>query len=362
VIPRVRRGLSRRAVIGGLGAASLGAILSAYPPVSRALPLIGSMQATDGSSSLPTRLASSLGAAVDYLKRQRNPADVSTGDPAVGLLREAPIAAPNRYWLMNDNAVAVRALEAVCENALASSLLDRLDDYGCLDASGRPNSGLLELLWDVPIVDWPPKPYTYTRVAGEPLGQFDVGPGSLCYDPRTPPCDFEVCVERWDGDDRFRDWDQYANLAAFGALNEHLLGNDAAARPIIQTQLDSFVQNGVGFPDLTYRNQVEYQKEHPEAVPEYETFKLAVVLYVATRLGEIDRSTGDALAEALLAKQHSGDPTSQAGGFHTHYTASEVRGDTNTETTSFAILAMHEYLSWRQTDRPCRAYLPIILR
>jgi hypothetical protein len=247
-------------------------------------------------------------------------------DPSVSLLREAPLAAPNRYWLLNDNAVATLALDALNEGVLAGQLRATLWSKGMLAADGSPIGSPLAVLWGK-TVEWPPKSFVYTRVSGAPLGAVD--PGSLCY---GSSCAFEVVYEHWDGGGTFADWAEYANLAAIGALNEWNAGRPDEARRIFADLMRTF--DGTGFPDKGYLASPQH---------EYETFKLALALDVGLKIGGLDGPTARSLADALLAKQHAADGTNQAGGFHTHYTATELRGDVNTETTSLAILALREY-------------------
>jgi hypothetical protein len=246
--------------------------------------------------------------------------------PTVRLLREAPKAAPNRYWLLNDNALAALALDALGEGALAYDLQKTLQTYGVVDADGVPSASPLAVLWGK-TVDWPPHTIGVRRFSVTP--PIDVPLESLCW---GPACGVDVVAEHWDGDGTFADWAEYTNLAAIGALNEWNAGRHDEARRIfadLRGKLD-----GTGFQDKVYS---------ANAGREYETFKLALALYVGLKLGALDGSHAEALARALIAKRHAADGTEQAGGFHTHYVATELRGDVNTETTALAILALHEY-------------------
>ncbi len=70
----------------------------------------------------------------------------------------------------------------------------------------------------------------------------------------------------------------------------------------------------------------------------YETYKVALALYTGSKIRTSLESTGPKLLSILLAQQ-SGD-----GGFVTHYVASHTpAGDTNTETTALALLALNAY-------------------
>lgn len=69
------------------------------------------------------------------------------------LLREAPIAAPCKYWLFNDNALAGHLLASL-GHPLATTLLGELQRYG------HATNGLHEILWGVragETRDWQPR-------------------------------------------------------------------------------------------------------------------------------------------------------------------------------------------------------------
>ncbi len=218
----------------------------------------------------------------------------------VGLLRESPVTAPHRYWLATDNRLAVYALERAGEHDLAASLSATLQRYG------DPQHGLIEVLQGE-IVAWPP--YTETQRLVDRIGQE------------------EVWLEtRLDGN-RFCDWLEYADLAMFGALNAFHAGQRAKAHQRYQIAMVYF--DGVGFADKAY-----------EATGFYATYKLALALYTAQVIGE---PMEPIILQALLAKQVAPSDGLYAGGFYTFYDAKGVpQGDTNTETTAYAILALSQ--------------------
>jgi hypothetical protein len=108
-------------------------------------------------------------------------------------------------------------------------------------------------------------------------------------------------------------------------LNAFSEGNLESAREWYGQALQEF--NGVGFPDKAY-----------DDTGLYATYKLALALYTAQVIGEPMKPI---VLQALLAKQAAPSDGLYAGGFYTLYNAEGVpQGDTNTETTAYAILAL----------------------
>lgn len=104
------------------------------------------------------------------------------------------------------------------------------------------------------------------------------------------------------------------------ALNSFNLGNEVIAQEQVLNTMRMF--DGIGFQDKAFNGA-------------YETYKLALAIYVA-QIVNIDMKDGDKILEILLKMQDT------SGGFHTHYDENfNPMGDTNTETTSFALLAIH---------------------
>jgi hypothetical protein len=80
--------------------------------------------------------------------------------------------------------------------------------------------------------------------------------------------------------------------------------------------------DGTGFADKTFNGS-------------YETYKLALALYSSSVINA-PNPDADRMLETLLKLQDTG------GGFFTHYTDAIIpQRDTNTETTSFALLALN---------------------
>lgn len=225
---------------------------------------------------------------VSYLTRQL--------DEQLGLLRESPNVSPDKYWLYNDNALAAHTLARLGERQVSTRLSTTLQEYGY-----RTN-GLQEVLWGVE-VSWPPRTPRQAL-----LRQIDAR---------------EVWIELADGEGSFRDWPEYTNLALLRALNEYNQGDRSRAIGTYEQAVARF--DGRGFKDKAFTG-------------EYETYKVAMALYAGLAIQALEDDKGDMLVQALLQKQAA------TGGFYTHYTPlSSVAGDTNIETTSFALLALDEY-------------------
>ncbi len=236
--------------------------------------------------------------AIGYLQREYN--------PVVGLVRESPVVQPHRYWLATDNRLAFYALQAAGVGAPIAAISATLQSYG------NPRHGLVEALQGQ-IMHWPPYTETSTAIAV-------IGPEQVWLETRL-------------AGNTYSDWREYADLALYGALcafNNNPDCNDYDARQIYRATIQQ-MWNGIGFNDKAYRGDGRYA-----------TYKLALALYVAHTIGEPRNPT---ILNALLAKQAPSGATCDgqicAGGFYTLYDDRGTPvGDTNTETTSYAILGL----------------------
>lgn len=222
-----------------------------------------------------------------YLKTQYN--------PAIGLIHEAPVAAPNTYWLTNDNALAAFSFDQLGDPEFSRVLTASINTYD------TDSNGLIEILRGEP-VEYPP--YVPSRVLIEQIGTD------------------EIMQEYHLEGERFEDWAEYANLAFLGALNNEYQGNHQTALQIYAAALQMY--DGTGFTDKAFDGS-------------YETYKLALALYNGSIIAA-PNPYADQMLETLLKLQKTG------GGFITHYTEAiipSVGSDTNTETTSFALLALN---------------------
>jgi hypothetical protein len=220
-------------------------------------------------------------------------------DPSLGLLREAPVAAPGRHWLLTDNQLAVWALEAAGEEELAARIEAAIAAHA--PPGGLPQHGLIEVQRGDPII-WPPRTHITTELTS-----------GVWIETRTEGSGME-------------DWAEYADLALYGAMDAANRGDYSTARRRYDDALVMF--DGACFVDKAWT-----------AAEGCTTYKLALALLAAERIGV----RPDARMRPILLKTQV-----ETGGFHTHYAASdeagevkvEHRGDTNVETTAYAILAL----------------------
>ncbi len=240
------------------------------------------------SAFATTRVDTAIARGIEYLHKQF--------DGEMRLLREAPNVAPNKFWLFNDNALAAHALQTLGDREMAATLFATLQGYS------YAKNDLEEVLWGA-TVPWPPRVPVSTTLKQS---------GAK-----------EVWIELAAGENRFEDWADYTNLAMLGALNEYQSGHHANASRIYQASIAGF--DRVGLRDKAFAG-------------EYETYKLALALYTGLVIEALPGDLTGSLVNALLQKQ------APSGGFHTHYAGpTTLRGDTNTETTCLALLALDRF-------------------
>ncbi len=216
-------------------------------------------------------------------------------NPDTGLLNESPQAAPQKYWLTNDNALAAYTLSRLGEAEKSSTLQSALRRYG------YDSNGLVEVIWGRP-VSFPP--YVARQDMLSTVGNA------------------EIWQEFHSDGPRFADWADYADLGFLGALNEYRLGHIPESLSIFSRTLAQF--DGKGFQDKAFNGQ-------------YETYKLALALYVGATI-QAPNPRGEQILKILISMQRAD------GGFITHYRGrSTPVGDANTETTSYALLAQIAY-------------------
>jgi len=181
------------------------------------------------------------------------------------------------------------------DNLLASWALE---DFDIPARYGKVRHGLLEVLQGE-VVEWPP--HTHQHVMVQKSG------------------DLEVWRETRTGGEVIQNWDEYADLVMLGALNYYNAGRVGLARRTFANAMMMF--NGYGFADRAKADGHGF----------YATYKLALALQIGRKL---EVAIPREIPELLLQKQ------AQSGGFHTLYDQGGVVGDTGTEATAFAILAL----------------------
>lgn len=286
-------------VVGGLAlivanvtAEGTGRSTVCCPPMPPIWPLSSPFPKPASRSAAQPDLTHASQQAVAFLARQY--------DDQVGLLRESPSVAPNRYWLAVDNVLAWHALTAAGQVTWTARLDAAFVKYD------RPRHGLVEILGGQ-IVAWPPNVATQAGVAR-------CGAAEIWLETRT------------DGD-RYQDWGEYADLALYGVLLSRNGGQYTEARRQYQDAMRLF--DGVGFADRAFRVDGVYA-----------TYKLALAILAGQAVGE---PVDPWLWNALLSKQAGvATPTAYVGGFYALYDRQgQPLNDPNTETTSLALLALH---------------------
>lgn len=256
-------------------------------PLTPAPTCVARSPATPTPSSSTSSLCPSIQRGLAFLQARYN--------PTLGLLAESPVVAPHKYWLTNDNALAAYALSQLGNSDQAATITKSLQRYG------HVSNGLIEVVWGVP-VSWPPRVARPVLISQTGLD--------------------EIWQEFHDGDGRFDDWSEYANLAFLAALNENALGHSEQAQAIFAQAMQKF--DGSGFRDKAYTDH-------------YETYKLALALYVSSTI-HAPTPASPQLLNLLLSMQSSD------GGFTSLYRDRQTPlGDANTETTAFALLALSVY-------------------
>lgn len=204
--------------------------------------------------------------------------------PSLGLCRASPEVEPNTVWIMNDN-------------LLASLVLCNIDLTGY---EQYLNVGLpIEIL-------------VYGIVLSPPFN----GSTDIIIEIRDG---YTIKTEVPSGE-LMDDWNEYANLLAYGILSYHYSGEQELATEYFQELCNMW--DGVGFVDKPFENSSEYQ-----------TYKNALFIIVAKTLGykgPLVCGVNDAIYRCYR----------KGGGFYTGYfNNGSIQSDANTETTSLVLLA-----------------------
>ena len=216
-------------------------------------------------------------------------------NPALGLLNEAPNVAPHTYWLTNDNALAAYAFAQLGQTEMSATLKELIIRFGSV------TNGLIEVVWGLPVT-FPP--HVDTKVLLKTIDQD------------------EIHQELHDREGFMNDWAEYADLGFYGALNDFHQDDQSAALSVYASVLELY--DGTGFHDAAFEAS-------------YATYKLALALYVGATI-QAQNPYGEQMLATLLSMQ------ADNGGFRTEYDAQQKSGgDTNTETSALALLALNVY-------------------
>ncbi len=213
-------------------------------------------------------------------------------NPALGLLNEAPQVAPHTYWLTNDNALAAYAFAQLGQADLSATINKSILRYG------SATNGLIEVVWGMP-------------VSFPPYDKFD--------DPLDQVGEDAIMQEVHDRGLKLTDWAEYADLGFYGALNNFHQGDRSGALSVYASTLELY--DGTGFHDAAFEDS-------------YATYKLALAFYVGAII-QAPNPYREQMLATLLSMQDDN------GGFHTEYDKLQKSGgDTNTETSALALLAL----------------------
>ncbi len=209
------------------------------------------------------------------------------------LCAEAPIAAPNTYWLLNDNLEAAVALAGPSPSK-AYGIAAALYQYGYM------TNDMIEALHGQGI-PWPPH-----------------APSALVIDDSLP--DYIIKTEVRDGGE-ISSWADYGDLVAMRAIALANEGDPAAADSTLDTLFAMW--DGVGIDDVVHQSSGIYA-----------TYKLALLLIAADEVGKTVPFRS-AIEDRFGAQQRAD------GGIITDYQPDGTpTGDANVETSSLVYVAM----------------------
>ena len=231
---------------------------------------------------------------------------------SLSLCREAPVVAPNTYWLVSENLWAWKALKVANETyyfgagevgQVADGIGNKLREEGQLYNLPRdPNGFPISFMHEVVIGDVIPTPNRTSTILT--LHSDD-------YNLKTEVCNGTVLP----------DWKNYADRLLYMALSCFLQGNATEANLYFKNATAKW--DGIGISDNTTKTDG------------YATYKLALLLYTSKVLGERLPFESE-LVKRIWSLQRGSD-----GGIITNYYANGTqKGDANTETTSIVIIAL----------------------
>ncbi len=249
----------------------------------------------------------------------------------VGLLKTAILAEPDAHIAyINDNILAVRALVVCGDYELADNILSTLTNkYVNYLRTGRHEVLIGQII--------PETPRTRVDVPIVHVGNITV-------------------LAEIEGSKILNNWEEYADWLFMEAINSLLKGDRAASEDFFTRAMNMF--DGYGFRDAAFN----------DAVGMYDTYKLALAIYVYRALGE-PTNYRDTMTSVLSILMQSQDQ--ETGGIYTAYSIMDDKphfgkdiSDRNVETTSIVILALYSDLPSSIRNNNCydtSAYAPAIV-
>lgn len=253
------------------------------------------LSASRSSRSVSPEMAESIQHTKSYL--------LASYDVTLGLVRESPNANPNVYWLYSDNYLASLALREM-EPEVAKAITEAIDGY-----QFRPSER-----WKV--------------LGGQavPDDLFAMGtiPAAI-----TVKEGKEIRSEIPSPLFHMEDWQEYADRLLLAAVNASNRGDKKEARSLFEKAQGMF--DGSGFADRAFRERGYY-----------DTYKLSLYLIAAKKAG-VQIPERQRVMSLILSLQEKDPASNRYGGVYTGYDGDGKplpHSDTNTETTSLALLAL----------------------
>jgi hypothetical protein len=231
------------------------------------------------------------------------------------LIHEAPIVAPNIYWLVSDNLLAQEALRGYfpqTSSEIKERLIDLADEFGL----PRNDEGL-------------PISFKHEVLLGENT--------SLPFRTSTivtliNTSDYVVRAEIANGT-IMHDWADYADLLLFASLSEFNLWNRTRNEAHLNMSRKWFERAAGMWDGIGLRDKTVIYGQYERGYDIYATYKLALLYHVSKLLNETLTYENE-LLERLWKQQQAN------GGFFTDYLSDgSPYGDTNTETTAIVLIA-----------------------
>ena len=261
------------------------------------------------SSSAVTRVESG----VDFLI-------LSQFDSNLSLCREAPLTAPNNFWLVSDNLWAFKALKMANESGLSSAA-----EAGAVAEKIREKIMELAAYYGLP-TDAEGLPISYANEAV--IGDFAPPPYRTNINCTLYSNDYVLNTTMRNGT-IMDDWYLYADLSLYASLSYHWRGDDEQALNYYMNVVQMWNATSEAIQDKAANESIRQR-----GVCEYDTYKLALLLYTSKILGKKLPFEFE-LVDKIWSLQRETD-----GGIITGYLPDGTScGDANTETTSLVIIA-----------------------